>query len=177
VTVLVVDDEPAIRRVVHRALEREGTEVLEAENGQAALEIIQRDARNIDLVITDLAMPGIGGQAVAQVLSVFRPELPVLAISGHPHMTAPDRRIPLLLKPFTIVELIAAMRLVRSRTRSARAESDEHRLVARQLRAAADGAHARGEALRSKTVDLVAMARLLEPPRGSAGPNAPRRVH
>jgi DNA-binding response OmpR family regulator len=159
-TVLVVDDEAAIRRVVRRALERNGAEVLEAEGGETALALLQRRADPIDLVITDLTMPDIGGLAVAQVLSVFRPELPVLAMSGNPGTPSPDRRLSLLLKPFTLAELLVAIRLVQSRSRQACME--EHRRVARLLHAAAGETQTRGAALRSAAVDLVAMARLLQ---------------
>jgi CheY-like chemotaxis protein len=159
-TVLVVDDEASIRRVVRRALERDGAEVLEAEGGETALALLQRGADPVDLVITDLAMPGIGGLAVAEVLSVFRPELAVLAMSGNPRMPSPDRRLPLLLKPFTLPELLVAIRLVQSRSRQACIE--EHRRVAHLLHAAAGETQARGAALRSAAVDLVAMGRLLQ---------------
>jgi DNA-binding response OmpR family regulator len=160
-TVLVVDDETAIRRVVRRALERNGAEVLEAEGGETALALLQcDDADQVDLVITDLMMPGIGGLALAEVLSVFRPELPVLAMSGNPPAPSPDRRLPLLLKPFTLPELLVAIRLVQSRARHACIE--EHRRVAHLLHAAAGETQARGAALRSAAVDLVAMARLLQ---------------
>jgi DNA-binding response OmpR family regulator len=160
-TVLVVDDETAIRRVVRRALERNGAEVLEAEGGETALALLQCDDHDqVDLVITDLMMPGIGGLALAEVLSVFRPELPVLAMSGNPPAPSPDRRLPLLLKPFTLPELLVAIRLVQSRARHACIE--EHRRVAHLLHAAAGETQARGAALRSAAVDLVAMARLLQ---------------
>jgi DNA-binding response OmpR family regulator len=159
-TVLVVDDETAIRRVVRRALERNGAEVLEAEGGETALALLQCDADQVDLVITDLTMPGIGGLAVAEVLSVFRPGLRVLAMSGNPPAPSPDRRLPLLLKPFTLSELLVAIRLVQSRSRHGCIE--EHRRVAHLLYAAAGETQARGTALRSATVDLVAMAKLLQ---------------
>jgi DNA-binding response OmpR family regulator len=161
-TVLVVDDETAIRRVVRRALERNGAEVLEAEGGETALALLQcDDADQVDLVITDLMMPGIGGLALAEVLSVFRPELPVLAMSGNPPAPSPDRRLPLLLKPFTLSELLVAIRLVQSRSRHD-CIIEEHRRVAHLLHAAAGETQARDAALRSAAVDLVAMARLLQ---------------
>jgi CheY-like chemotaxis protein len=159
-TVLVVDDEAAVRRVVRRALERDGAEVLEADGGETALAMLQQRDDPVDLVITDLVMPGIGGLAVAEVLSVFRPELPVLAMSGDPRMPSPDPRLSLLLKPFTLPELLVAIRLVRSRSRQA--SIAEHRRVAQLLHAAAREAQPRGTALRSTAVDLVAMARLLQ---------------
>lgn len=159
-TVLVVDDETAIRRVVRRALERDGAEVLEAEGGETALALLQGDADQVDLVITDLTMPGIGGLAVAEVLSVFRPELRVIAMSGNPPAPSPDRRLPLLLKPFTLAELLVAIHLVQSRAR--RGCIEEHRRVAHLLHAAAGETQARDAALRSAAVDLVAMAKLLQ---------------
>jgi len=166
-TVLVVDDEPAIRHIVRRALLRAGADVLETDNAEAALEVIQHDPGQLDLVITDLVMPGISGLVLAGVLSVFRPELPVLAMTGHSVLLEPDRRLPLLSKPFTLSELLAAVAAVRGRARRGVRQADEQRMVARRLRAAADAAQSRGAALRSRAVDLTAMARLLQASQGN----------
>lgn len=159
-TVLVVDDEPAIRRIVHRALVREGSDVLEADSGEAALDLIQRHAGQLDLVITDLVMPGISGLVMAGVLSVFRPELPLLAMTGHSSLVEADRRLPLLNKPFTLPELLAAVAATRARTRRAVRRWDDQRVVARQLRAAAESADSSD--VQSSAVDLIAMARVLQ---------------
>jgi CheY-like chemotaxis protein len=180
-TVLVVDDEPAVRRLVHRALRESGVEVLEASDGEAALQLIQDIELPLDLVVTDIAMPRIDGRVLAEVLSVFRPEVPVLAMSGHPANagnTRSDRRVPLLQKPFTVPELRAAMDSAGSRPRQARRQSGEHRAMARRLQAAAREASGRAEARRSQSVDLVAMAHVLqrardEHPDSHAAPGAP----
>jgi len=161
-TVLVVDDEPAIRHIVRRALESEGAAVLEAESGDAALDLIEHHPESLDLVVTDLVMPGISGLVMAGVLSVFLPELPVLAMSGHAMLPQPDRRLPLLNKPFTLPQLLAAVAAVRTRPRRAVGQAEEQRILARQLRAAATAAQARATATRSEPVDLLAMARLLQ---------------
>jgi CheY-like chemotaxis protein len=163
-TVLVVDDEPAIRRIVCRALADPGHVVLQADSGEAALALIQDEHRPLDLVITDLVMPGIGGLALAAVLSVFRPELPVLAMTGHSSLVEPDRRLPILTKPFTIPELRAAVAGTRVRVRRVVGQGREQRTVSRRLLAAAEATPSRGNALRSNSVDLLAMARLLQVP-------------
>ncbi|RMH65948.1 MAG: sigma-54-dependent Fis family transcriptional regulator [Bacteroidetes bacterium] len=80
-TVLVVDDEPSIRRTLREILEYEGYEVDDAEDGPEALARL-REGR-YDLVLLDIKMPGQDGLEVLQILSEEMPELPVVMISGH----------------------------------------------------------------------------------------------
>ena len=80
--VLVVDDEPTLRSVIRRSLMREGYEVLVAEDGQRALELSRAHPQPIDLLITDVVMPGLTGLELARELLVERPGLRVLFISG-----------------------------------------------------------------------------------------------
>jgi signal transduction histidine kinase/CheY-like chemotaxis protein len=81
-TVLVVDDEPTLRSVIRRSLLREGYEVLVAEDGTRALALARAHPTHIDLVITDVVMPGLTGLELARELSSERPGLSVLFISG-----------------------------------------------------------------------------------------------
>ena len=97
-------------------------------------------------------MPGLGGREIAEVLSVFRPELPVLAISGDPG--TPDRRLP---KPFSLADLVEAAGLLRTRASRMREWAQEKRFRARQARQVALEMQARTAALRDK-VDLLAVA-------------------
>jgi CheY-like chemotaxis protein len=151
--VLVVDDEEPLRRVVRRALEKDGCTVLEAADGEAALQLIQRLPAPPDLVLTDLRMPRVGGRELAEVLSVFRPGVPVIAITGFAGSAHPDRRLPLLVKPFTLPLLLEAVRGAEARRAAHAAPRVEHRSRARRLRRlATEGG---GE------VDLVAAVRLL----------------
>jgi PAS domain S-box-containing protein len=112
-TVLVVEDEPDLKALVVRALEREGYTVLAASDGEAALDIA-RSGRRIDAVITDIIMPRLNGRQLRDELDMLRPAVPVLFMSGH----APDTGIlkelippeaPFLQKPFTPEALSQAL--------------------------------------------------------------------
>src|SRR4051812_31822278 len=78
--VLLADDDPVLRFMCRGALESDGAIVIEAPDGEAVLGMIQEGTSGIDLVITELALPGIGGREVAEVLSVFHPSMPVLGM-------------------------------------------------------------------------------------------------
>lgn len=82
-TILLVDDEQSVRAIVLKILQRAGYNVLEAENGESALRIAQLHAERIDLLITDMQMPGLRGPEVAARLAVARPGLRVLFMSGY----------------------------------------------------------------------------------------------
>jgi two-component system nitrogen regulation response regulator NtrX len=79
-SVLIVDDEANIRRMLGRLLASESYRTLEAPDGRAALELV--DAEDPDVVLLDLAMPGLDGLAVLRELTERRPELPVVMMSG-----------------------------------------------------------------------------------------------
>jgi PAS domain S-box-containing protein len=113
-TVLLVDDEPAVRAGVARMLTRVGYTVLPASGGHEALRVADDHAGAIDLVLTDMVMPGMSGRAVAEALTARRPGLRVLFMSGYGADEALDedgtpanRRF--LEKPFTIVSLETAL--------------------------------------------------------------------
>jgi CheY-like chemotaxis protein len=156
-TILVADDDEVIRRLCRRGLEADGAHVLEAENGEAALRLIAAYSGPIDLVITDLMMPGLNGVEVAEVLSVFRPGLPVLAMSGAAIRLKHDRRLPVLAKPFAIETLIEAAREARKRARGMRILTEEKRSLAQELRRLALTRKAQHACL-AEQVDLVALA-------------------
>lgn len=81
-TVLVVEDEDLLRRLVREVLEGQGYNVLEARSAQVALELAEHH-EEIDLLLTDLVMPGMSGRELAQVLSSARPTLRTLFMSGY----------------------------------------------------------------------------------------------
>jgi two-component system, NtrC family, nitrogen regulation response regulator NtrX len=85
ITVLVVDDEKNIRRTLGMVLDGDGYNVLEAESGEQALELLSRAGRPIDLAILDLKLPGMGGLQVLERLRAEEAtrELPVIVVSGH----------------------------------------------------------------------------------------------
>jgi PAS domain S-box-containing protein len=116
-TVLVVEDEDAARRLLRRALTRMGYRVLEAPGGEEALELWRKHRREIDVVVTDVVMPGMSGRALVEHLRAEAKALPVVFISGYTEDALPDlaalgRRTTLLEKPFTLSALAERLRLV-----------------------------------------------------------------
>jgi CheY-like chemotaxis protein len=107
-TILLVEDESAVRAVTRAILEEDGHQVLEAEDGDAAL-ALARTRSGIDAVLTDLVMPRRGGLSLAKELRMSRPELPVLMMSGHLPRSDVPLPAPLVRKPFTRDELTTAV--------------------------------------------------------------------
>lgn len=105
-SVLVVDDEDAVRQVVHRALSRRGHHVLSASSPEAALELCRSHPGKLDLVITDVVMPQMRGPELARRIAEHRPDAAVLYMSGY---TA-GSEVPadrLIEKPFSTESLCA----------------------------------------------------------------------
>jgi two-component system, cell cycle sensor histidine kinase and response regulator CckA len=116
--VLVVDDEPAIRSLVHRSLEDLGYTVLLAEHGRQALEVVERSPDPISLVLLDLAMPVMDGADTAARLQQQVPDLPIIVMSGLADQDALRRlenvRIAgFIPKPFAPEQLAQAVALAR----------------------------------------------------------------
>ena len=155
-TVLLVDDEEGVRSYCRRVLEAEGARVVEAPDGTAALRLVQLDEPPLDLVVTDILMPGLGGREVAEVLSIFRPNLPVLGISADGGATT-DRRLRILQKPFTPEQLLEAIGRERRRSRQVLALAEEKRARARLIQEAAMVAQHQSLRLLDR-IDLVAAA-------------------
>ena len=82
-TVLLVEDAAAVRAVARQVLQRQGYRVLEASEGEDALRLAARHQGTIDLVVTDVVMPRVGGRELAERLLVVRPETRVLYMSGY----------------------------------------------------------------------------------------------
>lgn len=102
-TILLVDDEPQIRRLASRALEQAGYRVIQATDGLEALGLFTDDA-GIDLLVTDVRMPHTDGIVLAAALRRRYPHVPVLFISGFPRGTEPAPE-PFLAKPFEMQTL------------------------------------------------------------------------
>jgi len=105
-TVLLVEDDPMVRRLVRRTLDGAGYRVVEAEDGAEALAVFRRDPGAVDLVLTDVMMPRKSGAELAAALGAERPELPVVFMSGHPNPREDHAaRLPddadLIHKPFS----------------------------------------------------------------------------
>jgi two-component system cell cycle sensor histidine kinase/response regulator CckA len=111
-TILLVDDEQAVRTIVKKILRRANYNVLEAENGTDALAIADSHSGQIDLVITDMYMPGMRGPEVIQALQPKWPGLRALFISGYADQdsrTAVPSGANFLNKPFSGQELATAV--------------------------------------------------------------------
>ena len=102
-TILVVDDEPQVRRLATRALEHEGYHVIQATDGLEALGLFTDEA-GIDLLVTDVRMPHTDGIVLAAALRRRYPHVPVLFMSGFPRGTEPAPE-PFLAKPFEMQAL------------------------------------------------------------------------
>ena len=104
-TILLVEDEEGVRRMVHLALERRGYRVLVAGGGPEELEIARGHQGPIDLLISDVVMPQMNGAELARELLSERPQTLVLLISGYAgdilqNSGALERDVPFLQKPF-----------------------------------------------------------------------------
>ncbi len=114
-TILLAEDEDAVRTVAKLILERQGYTVLAAADGEEALELFAEHNESIAMLVTDIMMPGLGGVAVAERVLKEKPGLPVLFISGYPDDAAIDKDfsagdVSFLAKPFTPKELTAVVR-------------------------------------------------------------------
>jgi PAS domain S-box-containing protein len=109
-TILVVEDETNLRRLARQYLETQGHKILEAEDGAAALQIVDGYRGAIDLLLTDVIMPGMNGRELATHISQLLPEIRVLYMSGYTenaigHDGMLDAGINLLQKPFSLPAL------------------------------------------------------------------------
>jgi two-component system, cell cycle sensor histidine kinase and response regulator CckA len=112
-TILLVEDEAMVRTVAERALARHGYTVLTAENGEAALEILEREAK-IDLLISDVVMPTMDGPTTVRAARKSHPELPILFISGYAEeqlrKSIDIPNVSFLAKPFSVQLLAETVR-------------------------------------------------------------------
>jgi signal transduction histidine kinase/CheY-like chemotaxis protein len=116
-TILVVEDEELVIDVASRILMQHGYHVLVARSGTAAVDLINSHLGTIDLLLTDVVMPGTTGREVAERVSVLRPEIRVLYMSGYPESVVAshgviDQGIRLMSKPFKATDLLAHVRAV-----------------------------------------------------------------
>jgi CheY-like chemotaxis protein len=111
VTVLLVEDDPTVRSVTRRILEKAGHRVLTSPGGEDALELAAREDGPIELLVTDVVMAGMGGPALATRLRAARPTIKTLFISGYSrdHVMPADepQAVSFLAKPFTHDRLLA----------------------------------------------------------------------
>ena len=99
-----------MRNLFVRALTGAGYRIHEARNGREAVEIFDRIGDSIDLLITDLRMPLMGGVELAHQLRARRPEMKLLCVSGHPGSEVPSLDAEFLAKPFSRDTLLSKIR-------------------------------------------------------------------
>jgi len=121
-TVLVIDDEHAVRWVIRKALEPEVCNVIEAADGISGIRRVSRGNPPVDLVIVDLKLPNLNGLEVIESLTRTHPGLPMLCITGFGatatdilESTLRDYRVPVLLKPFSSTQLAEAVQALLER--------------------------------------------------------------
>lgn len=112
--VLLVDDDALVRRASARMLQRVGYVVIDAEDGARALAIAEDRSERIDLLLTDLMMPGISGREVIARFRVLRPGTPIICVTGYATERGDDHSLALevsaiIAKPFTSATLQAAI--------------------------------------------------------------------
>ncbi len=123
-TVLLVEDEDAVRLFGARALRNKGYQVLEAPSGEEALQIIQEGGESIDLLITDVVMPNMDGPTLIRHVREIRPEMKVICISGYAEDAFRKRvdrgtDIHFLPKPFSLQQLAGKVKDVMQATQAA----------------------------------------------------------
>jgi CheY-like chemotaxis protein len=104
--ILIVEDEPAVRYMTTRALKEHGYTVLEASDGPEALKLVEQANGALDLIITDVIIPGLDGAELARRAASVKPDLPILFMSGYTDDDIVRRGLlerdkPFLQKPFT----------------------------------------------------------------------------
>ncbi len=116
-TILLVDDDFSVQRMLARILSKFGYTVLSAADGEEALTIFQEKMDTIDLVLTDIVMPGMGGRVLMEEIHAIRPDVPALFMSGYSlnavhHKYILDKGIAYIQKPPTMEELLKKVREV-----------------------------------------------------------------
>ncbi len=116
-TILLVEDEDAVRMFSSRALRDKGYRIIEASNGESALEFIQKNATTIDLVITDVVMPKMDGPTLMEHIKELNPKMKIIFISGYTedsfrNSLANNSQVHFLSKPFNLKELAGKVKEV-----------------------------------------------------------------
>ena len=114
-TILLVEDEPAVRQLFSLALTRAGYRVYEARNGQEALKVFEQHGDGVDLLLTDMRMPYMGGAELVRQLRARRRTLKLLCISGYAGASELEFSGDFLAKPFSRDELLTKVREVLDR--------------------------------------------------------------
>ena len=118
-TILVVDDEPEIRKLATAMLARNGYRVLTADSGENAVRLFRNNPGVIDLLLTDVVAPGMSGPMIADQIAQLQPDIKVVFMSGYEGTQVVQRYVvekgySLLAKPFTMDQLADIVREVLS---------------------------------------------------------------
>jgi CheY-like chemotaxis protein len=121
-TVLVIDDDPAVRRAAERILRRHGVRVLAAADGREGVTLLERERGGVRAVLVDLSMPGFDGAATARELRRVDPAILIVLMSGYlesdlASLPADVPRDGFLQKPFGAADVVAALRAALSADR------------------------------------------------------------
>ncbi|HTP34498.1 MAG TPA: response regulator [Candidatus Acidoferrales bacterium] len=108
-TVLVVDDEPAVRRLTATLLKRHGYAVIEADSGDQGLEQFTRHQGKVHVILSDVIMPRMSGPEMVGQIRAIDPSMPVLFMTGHAGFTGLPESVPVLAKPFTAAALMRTL--------------------------------------------------------------------
>ena len=119
-TILLVEDEDIVRRLVAGTLEQHGYKILQAADGNEALRVYDEHQDSVDLVVTDLVMPGMNGRQLAEIIHLRSPETKVLYMSGYTDDAVIrhgilEADVAFLQKPFTPLSLAKKVREVLDR--------------------------------------------------------------
>ncbi len=131
-TILLVEDESGLRRLMSKVLEKQGYRVLEAKDGEEALSICQENLAHIDLVVTDYAMPRMTGLKLKEKIVALKPSMKFLLISGYAEGVAEDNLQQVLNggdfleKPFLPEELARKVREMLGRINGKHEEENPH---------------------------------------------------
>lgn len=116
-TILLVDDDSSVLRMLTRILSKSGYTILAASNGEEALTLFEQNRDTVDLVLTDVVMTGMGGRVLVEEIHAIRPDVPALFMSGYSlnavhHKYILDKGIAYIQKPPTMEELLGKVREV-----------------------------------------------------------------
>jgi two-component system, cell cycle sensor histidine kinase and response regulator CckA len=111
-TILLVDDERPVRRMTERMLQQGGYNVYSAENAGEAVTIAEELQERLDLLVTDMRMPGTNGHQLIGMIRRICPRAGTMAISGFLPEGIPEQDYPVLPKPFTKADLLGAVQQI-----------------------------------------------------------------
>jgi DNA-binding NtrC family response regulator len=155
-SLLLVEDDPGVRRAIGRVLELEGALLAQAGNGEQAILILERDVEHLlDAVVTDLEMPVVSGHELIAVLEECRPDLPVVAMTGYTLPANFRATVPLFLKPFSPEALVRELHRLVRHSQEIRGRARQTRADAGEARTLASRQHAIAEQQRARSLNLM----------------------